>query len=104
MFVNIFGGIVRCDEIARGIIAAAQEINIGVPIVVRLQGAYMYQTLYLRSVHVVEPVLSRDHEEHVHVHEKADYIAITQYGSSVYIGMQALVWPVYLRNHFQFVV
>ena len=38
MFVNIFGGIVRCDEIARGIIAAAQEINITVPIVVRLQG------------------------------------------------------------------
>ena len=37
MFVNIFGGIVRCDEIARGIIAAAQEINITVPIVVRLQ-------------------------------------------------------------------
>jgi succinyl-CoA synthetase beta subunit len=38
VFVNIFGGIVRCDEIARGIIAAAQEINITVPIVVRLQG------------------------------------------------------------------
>ena len=40
MFVNIFGGIVRCDEIARGIIAAAQEINITVPIVVRLQGKF----------------------------------------------------------------
>ena len=40
VFVNIFGGIVRCDEIARGIIAAAQEINITVPIVVRLQGLY----------------------------------------------------------------
>ena len=40
VFVNIFGGIVRCDEIARGIIAAAQEINITVPIVVRLQGIY----------------------------------------------------------------
>ena len=40
VFVNIFVGIVRCDEIARGIIAAAQEINITVPIVVRLQGTY----------------------------------------------------------------
>ena len=48
VFVNIFGGIIRCDEIARGIIAAAQEINMRVPIVVRLQG-----TMYMSSgVHV----------------------------------------------------
>ena len=32
----------RCDEIARGIIAAAQEINMRVPIVVRLQGLCEY--------------------------------------------------------------
>ena len=38
IFVNIFGGIIRCDEIAKGIIAAAQEINIKAPLVVRLQG------------------------------------------------------------------
>jgi succinyl-CoA synthetase beta subunit len=36
--VNIFGGIVRCDLIANGIIAAAKNMNIQVPIVVRLQG------------------------------------------------------------------
>ena len=38
IFVNIFGGIVRCERIAGGIIAAAEEIHVRVPIVVRLQG------------------------------------------------------------------
>lgn len=38
VFVNIFGGIMRCDVIAQGIIKAANELNIKVPIVVRLQG------------------------------------------------------------------
>lgn len=38
IFVNIFGGIIRCDEIAKGIIAAAKESNLKIPIVVRLQG------------------------------------------------------------------
>jgi succinyl-CoA synthetase beta subunit len=35
---NIFGGITRCDEIAKGIIEASQQIDIGVPLVVRLDG------------------------------------------------------------------
>ena len=38
VLVNIFGGIVRCDLIAEGIIAAAHNIEIEVPVVVRLQG------------------------------------------------------------------
>jgi succinyl-CoA synthetase beta subunit len=38
ILVNIFGGIVRCDLIAEGIIAAVKEVNIKVPLVVRLQG------------------------------------------------------------------
>jgi len=38
VFVNIFGGIMRCDVIAAGIIEAASELNIQVPVVVRLQG------------------------------------------------------------------
>jgi succinyl-CoA synthetase beta subunit len=38
VFVNIFGGIMRCDVIAEGIIEAAKELNIQVPVVVRLQG------------------------------------------------------------------
>ncbi len=38
VLVNIFGGIMRCDIIAEGIIAAAKEVGIKVPLVVRLQG------------------------------------------------------------------
>ncbi|XP_059170899.1 succinate--CoA ligase [ADP-forming] subunit beta, mitochondrial-like [Physella acuta] len=38
ILVNIFGGIMRCDVIAQGIVAAAEQLNMKVPIVVRLQG------------------------------------------------------------------
>jgi len=38
VLVNIFGGIMRCDIIAEGIIAAVREVKIGVPLVVRLEG------------------------------------------------------------------
>jgi len=38
IFVNIFGGIVRCDLIADGIIAAVSDVGIDVPVVVRLEG------------------------------------------------------------------
>lgn len=38
IFVNIFGGIMRCDIIAEGIIAAAREVKLHVPLVVRLEG------------------------------------------------------------------
>lgn len=38
VFVNIFGGIVRCDLIAEGIIGAVEEVGVEVPVVVRLEG------------------------------------------------------------------
>jgi succinyl-CoA synthetase beta subunit len=38
ILVNIFGGIIRCDVIAQGIIAAAKELKLKTPIIVRLQG------------------------------------------------------------------
>lgn len=40
ILVNIFGGIMRCDIIAEGIIAAAQTLKLKIPIVVRLQGKF----------------------------------------------------------------
>lgn len=43
VLVNIFGGIMRCDVIAEGIVAAAKEIQIKVPMVVRLRGTNMDQ-------------------------------------------------------------
>jgi succinyl-CoA synthetase beta subunit len=38
VLINIFGGIMRCDVIAEGVVAAAREVNLAVPLVVRLEG------------------------------------------------------------------
>jgi succinyl-CoA synthetase beta subunit len=38
VLINIFGGIMRCDVIAEGVVAAAREVNLTVPLVVRLEG------------------------------------------------------------------
>ena len=38
ILVNIFGGIMKCDTIAEGVVTAAREVRIKVPVVVRLQG------------------------------------------------------------------
>ena len=38
ILVNIFSGIMRCDVIAEGVVAAARELSLGVPLVVRLEG------------------------------------------------------------------
>ncbi|WP_295393409.1 ADP-forming succinate--CoA ligase subunit beta [uncultured Thiodictyon sp.] len=47
VLVNIFGGIVRCDLIAQGIVAAVQEVGVAVPVVVRLEGTNAPQGLKL---------------------------------------------------------
>jgi succinyl-CoA synthetase beta subunit len=38
VLINIFGGIVRCDLIAEGVIGAVQEVGVTVPVIVRLEG------------------------------------------------------------------
>ncbi len=38
IFINIFGGILRCDRLAEGIITAAKEVSINVPVIVRMEG------------------------------------------------------------------
>jgi len=38
VLINIFGGIMRCDVLAQGVVEAARELSIGVPLVVRMQG------------------------------------------------------------------
>ena len=43
ILVNIFGGIMRCDIIAEGIVSAVQEIDLRVPLVVRLEGTNVEQ-------------------------------------------------------------
>ena len=41
IFVNIFGGIVRCDAIAQGLINVVNEMHLSIPIIARLQGTNM---------------------------------------------------------------
>jgi len=38
VLVNIFGGIMKCDVIAKGVVAAAKQVGLSMPLVVRLQG------------------------------------------------------------------
>ena len=38
ILINIFGGIVRCDRVAKGVVQAVKELNLDVPVVVRLEG------------------------------------------------------------------
>jgi succinyl-CoA synthetase beta subunit len=43
VLINIFGGIMRCDIVAEGVVAAAREVGVSVPIVVRLEGTNVEQ-------------------------------------------------------------
>jgi len=43
VLINIFGGILRCDTLATGVVAAARDLNIKVPIVVRMEGTNVEQ-------------------------------------------------------------
>ena len=38
VLINIFGGILRCDVLADGVIAAVKELNVNVPVVIRMEG------------------------------------------------------------------
>jgi succinyl-CoA synthetase beta subunit len=38
VLINIFGGILRCDTLANGVIAAARELDVKIPVVVRMEG------------------------------------------------------------------
>ncbi|KAG1657131.1 Succinate--CoA ligase [ADP-forming] subunit alpha [Nymphon striatum] len=50
ILVNIFGGIMQCDVIAEGIVAAAKEVGMSVPLVVRLEGTNVEKGLSLMSI------------------------------------------------------
>jgi succinyl-CoA synthetase beta subunit len=43
VFINIFGGILRCDTLATGVVAATRELNVKLPIVVRMEGTNVEQ-------------------------------------------------------------
>ncbi|MEQ1936156.1 MAG: succinate--CoA ligase subunit beta, partial [Fimbriimonadaceae bacterium] len=38
LLINIFGGITRCDEVAKGVLVALDELNVTIPVVARIEG------------------------------------------------------------------
>ena len=63
VLVNIFGGIMRCDVIAEGIIAAAKEIDIRVPLVVRLEGTNVEEGRKILSDSAFDIIAGNDLED-----------------------------------------
>jgi len=41
IFINIFGGILRCDILANGVVAAAKKLHVNIPIIIRMEGTNM---------------------------------------------------------------
>ncbi|MET0050662.1 MAG: succinate--CoA ligase subunit beta, partial [Candidatus Thiodiazotropha sp.] len=63
VLVNIFGGIVRCDLIAEGIITAARSIKVSVPVVVRLEGTNAQQGLDMLETSGLDFITAHDFTE-----------------------------------------
>ena len=58
ILVNIFGGIVRCDDIARGILTALEEVDISSQIVLRLDGTNAAEARRIISERACEQIIS----------------------------------------------
>ena len=63
ILVNIFGGIMRCDVIAQGIIDAAKKISMGKPIVIRLQGTNVEEARQLIESSSMRLIVADDLDE-----------------------------------------
>jgi succinyl-CoA synthetase beta subunit len=85
ILVNIFGGIMRCDVIATGIINAAKEIGISKPIVIRLQGTNVEQAKILIEASGFRMILASDLEDAA---EKAVGVAkIAEQAEKIHVGV-----------------
>lgn len=58
IFVNIFGGIVRCDRIAKGILEATKLTKVEIPVVVRLDGTNAKEAIELLKEANIENIYS----------------------------------------------
>jgi len=63
VLVNIFGGIMKCDVIAEGVVAAAREVGLKVPLVVRLEGTNVERGRELLSLSGLALTAARDMED-----------------------------------------
>jgi succinyl-CoA synthetase beta subunit len=60
ILVNIFGGIMRCDVIAEGVVAAVKEVGLKVPLVVRLEGTNVEQGNEIISTSGLDVIVAGD--------------------------------------------
>ncbi len=60
VLINIFGGIVRCDRVAKGVIEAAKKVQIDVPVVIRLQGTNAEEAAELLNRSELKFTVARD--------------------------------------------
>jgi succinyl-CoA synthetase beta subunit len=68
VLINIFGGIVRCDRVATGVIQAVKELKLSVPVVVRLEGTNAIEAKKLledSGVSIIPAVSMKDAAEKV---------------------------------------
>jgi len=63
ILINIFGGIMRCDVLARGVVNAAREIEIGVPLIVRLEGTNVEEGREILNSSGIHFLVAKDIEE-----------------------------------------
>ncbi len=55
LFINIFGGITRCDEVAKGILAAFERMNVNIPVVARIEGTAAEEAMELLNGSKIVP-------------------------------------------------
>ena len=60
IFVNIFGGILRCDRIANGIIEAAKSVKITVPLIIRLEGTNADEAKKILEASNIDMIVAKD--------------------------------------------
>ncbi len=63
ILINIFGGIMRCDVLARGVVKAAKEVEIGVPLIVRLEGTNVEEGRAILQTSELDFSVAQDIEE-----------------------------------------
>ena len=86
ILVNIFGGIMRCDVIANGIISAASEIGMKKPLVIRLQGTNVEEAKKLIEGCEFRMILAEDLDDAA---EKAVGVAkIVKQAKKIQVGLQ----------------
>jgi succinyl-CoA synthetase beta subunit len=63
IFINIFGGILRCDTLARGVVEAAKELVVNLPIVVRLEGTNVKEGRRILNASGLSLIIAEDLKE-----------------------------------------